>query len=136
MSDSKDSYYENIQYSNKIIENRQQTEQFINKANSFLKYSEIEDNSKIELLEINSKKTETQLSIIKELSDLNNLQLDILKLAEAYKTFPEAILSKELWFNTKLDSLKALKNDVYILQKNSSQNERLLNELKQLGKKY
>lgn len=135
VSDSKDSYYENIQYSNKIIENRQQTEQFINKANSFLKYSEIEDNSKIELLEINSKKTETQLSIIKELSDLNNLQLDILKLAEAYKTFPEAILSKELWFNTKLDSIKALKNDVYILQKNSSQNERLLNELKQLGKK-
>ena len=135
VSDSKDSYYNNIQNSNKSIENRQQTEDIFNKANSFLKYSEIEDNSKIELLEINSKKIETQLSIIKTLRDLNNLQLDILKLSEEYKNLPEAISSKELLLNSKIDSLKVLKNDVYILKDNLSQNERLINELKQLGKK-
>lgn len=135
VSDSKDSYYKNIQNSNKSIENRQQTEDIFNKANNFLKYSEIEDNSKIELLEINSKKIETQLSIIKTLRDLNNLQLDILKISEEYKNLPEAISSKELLLNSKIDSLKVLKNDVYVLNENLSQNERLINELKQLGKK-
>lgn len=135
VSETKDSYYKNIQNSNKIIEIRQEKEGILKNANTFLKYSEIEDNSKIELLEINIKKIDAQLSIIKTLNDLNNLQLDILKLAEEYKTLPEAILSKKLLLNTKLDTLKYLKNDVYILEKNLSQNERLINELKQLGKK-
>ncbi len=135
VSESKDTYNENIQNSNKIIQNRQRIEDLLSKANNFLKYSEIEDNSKIELLEINSKKIETQLSIIKTLSDLNNLQLDILKLAEEYNTLPEAISSKEFLLNTKTISLKDLKYDVHVLQENLSQNEKLFNELKQLGKK-
>lgn len=135
VSESKDTYYKNIQNSNKSIQSRQHTEDLLSKANSFLKYSEIEDNSKIELLEVNSKKIETQLLIIKTLNDLSNLQLDILKLAEEYKTLPEAISSKELLLNTKTSSLKDLKNDVYVLQESLSQNEKLINELKQLGKK-
>ncbi len=135
VAEAKESYYENIQNSNKSIQNRLQIDDVLSKANNFLKYSEIEDNFRIELLEINSKKNDTQLSIIKKLIDLNNLQLDILKLAEDYKTLPEAISSKELILSTKASSLKDLKNDVHVLQENLSQNEKLINELKQLGKK-
>lgn len=135
VSDRKDTYYKNIQNSNKSVQNKQLTEELLSKTNNFLKYSEIKDNHKVESLEINSKKIETQLSIINVLNDLNNLQLDILNLANEYKTLPDVISSKEFLLNTKSNSLKDLKNDVYVLQENLSQNEKLINELKQLGKR-
>lgn len=134
VSESKDTYYQNIQNSNILIGNIQKIETKLSKANSFLKYLEIENSSSIEYIERNFEKIEAQLLIINTLKDLNNLELDIIKLKEESKTLPEIIFSKESLIVSKKDLLKELQFEVKKLHENFSLNERLINELKTLGK--
>jgi len=134
VSQQKKTFHLNIEKSTKIILDRQKNEDTLSKINSFYKYLDIEDCSKIEDLEINYKKIETQLSIIKTLKDLSGLQLDILKLAEENKYLPELISSKELLLNNKNESCNELRREYEILQQGFSQNEKLINELKNIGK--
>lgn len=134
VSENKKAFHLNIVKSNESILLRQKNESVLSKINSFYKYIEIEDCSKIETLEINYKKIEAQLSIIKTLKDLNNLQLDILKLADEHKSLPELISSKESLLYIKNDSYKELESEYKILQQGFSQNEKLINDLKNIGK--
>lgn len=134
VAEKKKVFYSNIEKSNECIIARQKHDNILSKINSFYKYTEIEDCSKIEDLEINYKKIEAQLLIIKSLKDLSDLKLDILKLAEENKSLRELIYSKETSLNFKDILYKDLKNEYEILQQGFSQNEKLLNELKNIGK--
>lgn len=134
VSESKITYHQNIQDSNALIGNLQKVEAKLSKANSFFKYFEIENRNKIESIESDSEKIEAQLLIINSLKDLNNLELDIIKLKEESKTLPELMFSKESLILTNNDLLKELQFEVKKLQDNFSLNERLISELKNLGK--
>lgn len=134
VSENKKTFNLNFEKSNEIIIDRQKNEDILSKINTFYKYLEIEECSKIEDLEINYKKNEAQLSIIKTLKDLSNLQLDILKLAEENKYLPELISSEELLLINKNESYKELKREYELLQQGFSQNEKLINELRNIGK--
>lgn len=134
VEESKKLYQINIQKCNEGLITKQQNENLLSKINSFAKYLEIANSSEIETLEINYKKNDAQLLIIKTLKDLNYLQQDILKLAKESKSLPEIISLKEDSCRTKNDLHNELKKEVETLQKSLSENEKLINELKNLGR--
>ncbi|MGB5989307.1 MAG: AAA family ATPase [Marinifilaceae bacterium] len=134
VSESKIIYNRNIEKSNERIINKQKREHTLSKANEFLKYLKIDNSSKIESLENSNERIRTQLLIIKTLKELNDIQLDVIILAKEHKSLPEIIILKVALFNTKNDLLKELKIEISTLQESFSKNEKLVNELKNIGK--
>ncbi|MBP4142623.1 AAA family ATPase [Flavobacterium sp. P4023] len=135
VSENKEAFNLNIVKSNESILDRQKNKDFLSKINTFYKYIEIDNCSKIEDLAINYKKIETQLLIIKTLKDLNNLQLDIVKLSEERKSLADLISSKKSVLVDKTISQGDLKGEISLLQKGFSVNEGLIIELKTIGRK-
>jgi energy-coupling factor transporter ATP-binding protein EcfA2 len=135
VSENKEAFNLNIVKSNESILDRQKNKDILSKINTFYKYIEIDNCSKIEDLAIKYKKIETQLLTIKTLKDLNNLQLDIVKLSEERKSLADLISSKKSVLVDKTISQGDLKGEISLLQKGFSLNEGLIIELKTIGRK-
>lgn len=133
VSENKEAFNLNIVKSNESILDRQKNKDILSKINTFYKYIEIDNCSKIEDLAIKYKKIETQLLTIKTLKDLNNLQLDIVKLSEERKSLADLISSKKSVLVDKTISQGDLKGEISLLQKGFSLNEELIIELKTIG---
>ncbi|SEB06367.1 DNA repair exonuclease SbcCD ATPase subunit [Flavobacterium gillisiae] len=133
VSENKEAFNLNIVKSNESILDRQKNKDILSKINTFYKYIEIDNCSKIEDLAIKYKKIETQLLTIKTLKDLNNLQLDIVKLSEERKSLADLISSKKSVLVDKTISQGDLKGEISLLQKGFSLNEGLIIELKTIG---
>lgn len=133
-TEQRKSYDNNIINSNILIAERQKNENSLIKLNRYLKYIEIDNSINIEEIEISNEKHKTSLQIIKTLKNLTDLQFNIYNIKEENKSLSIIITEKEEFLEIKKGSYNTLKGEVDILQNSFNQNQKLINQLKNLGK--
>jgi exonuclease SbcC len=134
VTEKKKLYNKNVNNSNKIISDRLKNENILVKANRYLKYIEIGNSKNIEESELSNEKYKVSLKIIKTLKDLTNLQLHIYNLKEEKKSLTTIIEEKEESLNNNINTYNALINEIDTLQNSFDQNQKLINQLRNLGK--
>jgi exonuclease SbcC len=134
VSNNKEKYENNILESNKLQSKNNNLKSLENKLITFLKYLELDNITSIENLEINLSRIEVQLSILTNLKNLNNLELDTSQLKKESKKLPDLIRDKESIIEKKKDILKEQEIELKIIQDNFSTIEKLSSQIKYLGK--
>jgi exonuclease SbcC len=134
VSEKKNSYNVNIYNANKLISDRLKNENILVKANRFLKYIEIGNSNNIEEVELSNEKYKVSLQIINTLKGLIDIQSDIYNLKEEERSFITIIQEKEESLNNKINSYNIQKNEIDTLQNSFDQNQKLINQLRNLGK--
>lgn len=134
VKENKKKYNDNIVNSNKFISERQKNKNLLLKVNKYLRYIEIDNSNNIEEIELNNEKYKTSFQIIKTLKNLTDLQFDIYNLKEENKTLSAIIKEKEESLNNKRQLYNALKTEIDTLQSSFNYNQKLINQLKNLGK--
>jgi DNA repair exonuclease SbcCD ATPase subunit len=134
ITERKKIYNDNINRFNKFISDRLKNENILVKANRFLKYLEIDNSNNIEAVELSNEKYKVLLQIIKTLKDLTDLQFDIYNLKEENKTLSVLIKEKDESLKIKKELYSSLKIEIDTLQNSFNQNQKLINQLRNLGK--
>lgn len=134
VTEKKKIYNKNINNANRYISDRLKNEVILTKVNRYLKYIEIVHNNNIEEIELNNEKYKISLQIIKTLKNLAELQFDIYNVKKEDKTLSVIIKEKEEFLKNKKDSYNNLKDEIDTLQSSFNENQKLINQLKNLGK--
>tara|TARA_R110001592_G_scaffold350296_1_gene646239 strand:+ start:3407 stop:6439 length:3033 start_codon:yes stop_codon:yes gene_type:complete len=134
VKENKKTYNDNISNSNRIISERLKNKNTLTKVNRWLKYIKILNGNNIEEMELVNEKHKASLQIIKALKNLTDLQVDIYNIKEENKSLSSIIKDKEELLKIAKVSYETLKDEIHILQSSFNQNQKLINQLKNLGK--
>ncbi|MFD2908074.1 AAA family ATPase [Flavobacterium ardleyense] len=127
-------YNDNKNKFNKFISDRLKNENILVKGNRLLKYIKIDSSNNIEEVELNNENYKVLLQIINTLKDLTDLQFDIYNLKEEKKTLSAIIQEKKDSLKIKQELYISLKIEIETLQSSFNQNQKLINQLRNLGK--
>jgi DNA repair exonuclease SbcCD ATPase subunit len=134
VTENKKTYNDNISNSNKIISERLKNKNTLTKVNRYLKFIEILKGNDIEGIELVREKYKASIQLIKVLKNLTDLQFDIYNIKKEDKSLSSIIGDKEEFLKVTKVSYNILKDEIDILQSSFNQNQKLINQLKNLGK--